>query len=148
MTRSIAALAVDLFPLARRLRRLPRMTLERQLLGMVGEEIAARDLAARGYAILERRYRTEYGEIDIVAQHGDTLVFVEVRARATTEFGTAAESITEGKKRRVSRMAADYLARHHVGDRACRFDVVAIDNALSDAPEVTVYEAAFDAAGF
>ena len=123
------------------------MTLERQMLGIVGEEIAARTLISRGYAILERRYRTEYGEIDIVAQDRDTLVFVEVRAKATTEFGTAAESITAGKKRKVGRMAADYLTRHRVGDRACRFDVVAIDNALSDAPEVTVYEAAFDAVG-
>jgi putative endonuclease len=121
------------------------MTFERQLLGITGENIAARELASRGYAILERRYRTEYGEIDIVAQDGDTIVFVEVRAKATPEFGTAAESITEPKKRRVRRMAADYLTRHDVGNRPCRFDVVAIDNALGEAPEVTVYEAAFDA---
>lgn len=123
------------------------MTLERQLLGRVGEEIAARALLARGYAIVERRYRTEYGEIDIVAEDGETLVFVEVRARATAEFGTAAESVTEGKKRKVSRMAADYLARRHVADRPCRFDVVAIDNALGEEPEVAVYQAAFDAVG-
>lgn len=123
------------------------MTLERQILGIVGEEIAARALVSRGYAILERRYRTDYGEIDIVAEDGDAIVFVEVRAKATAEFGSAAESITDGKKRKVSRMAAGYLARHDVGNRPCRFDVVAIDNALGDAPEVTVYQAAFDAAG-
>jgi putative endonuclease len=121
------------------------MTLERQLLGIVGEEIAARELASRGYAILERRYRTEGGEIDIVALDGDTLVFVEVRAKATAEFGTAAESVTDAKKRQVARMAADYLSRRNVTDRACRFDVVTIDAALSDSPEVTVYPAAFDA---
>ena len=123
------------------------MTIERQRLGIVGEEIAACELVSRGYTILERRYRTEYGEIDIVAQDGETLVFVEVRAKSTAEFGTAAESITDGKKRKVTRMAVDYLARHHVRDRACRFDVVAIDDALGVAPQVTVYEAAFDAAG-
>jgi putative endonuclease len=121
------------------------MTHERQQLGIVGEEIAARELAARGYAILERRYRTRYGEIDIVAEDGHTLVFVEVRARATTEFGRAAESVTEAKKRKVTAMAVDYLARHHVTNRPCRFDVVAIDAALSETPEVTVYPAAFDA---
>src|SRR5690242_8939046 len=104
------------------------MTLDRQRLGIVGEDIAARELVSRGYAILERRYRTEYGEIDIVAQDGETLVFVEVRAKATAEFGTAAESITDGKKRKVTRMAVDYLTRHQVRDRACRFDVVAIDD--------------------
>jgi len=123
------------------------MTLERQRLGNVGEELAARELASRGYAILERRYRTEYGEIDIVATDGDTLVFVEVRPRASGEFGDAAESVTDAKKRRVTRMAIDYLARHDIIDRACRFDVVAIDDALSDTPEITVYAAAFDAAG-
>jgi len=123
------------------------MTVERQLLGLVGEEIAARELVSRGYAILERRYRTEYGEIDIVAQEGETLVFVEVRARASDEFGTAAESVTDGKKRKVTRMANDYLTRRNICNRPCRFDVVAIDAALSDAPQVTVYPAAFDAAG-
>jgi len=123
------------------------MTLERQLLGVIGEEIAVRELIARGYAILERRYRSEYGEIDIVAEDDETIVFVEVRARATEEFGTAAESITDGKKRRVTRMAADYLTRRRIGGRACRFDVVAVDNALGNEPVVTVYPAAFDAMG-
>jgi putative endonuclease len=121
------------------------MTLERQLLGIVGEELAARELTSRGYAILERRYRTRYGEIDIVCEDGETLVFVEVRARATDERGSAAESVTDGKKRKVTAMAVDYLARHHVTNRPCRFDVVAIDAALSAEPEITVYPAAFDA---
>lgn len=121
------------------------MTLDRQRLGIVGEELAARELASRGYAILERRYRTDRGEIDIVAQDGGTLVFVEVRARASTEFGSAAESVTRGKQRQVASMAVEYLARHGLTERPCRFDVVAIDAALSEAPEVTVYPAAFDA---
>jgi putative endonuclease len=123
------------------------VTLERQLLGIVGEELAARELVARGYAIVERRYRTTCGELDIIAEDGDTLVFVEVRARASAEFGSAADSVTKAKKRKVTRMAIDYMARHHIADRPCRFDVVAIDAALSDAPQVTVYPAAFDAAG-
>jgi putative endonuclease len=121
------------------------MTFERQQLGIVGEELAARELASRGYAILERRYRTRYGEIDIVCQDGETLVFVEVRARATGEFGRAAESVTDDKKRRVTAMAVEYLARHRVTCRPCRFDVVAIDAALSDTPEICVYPSAFDA---
>jgi putative endonuclease len=122
------------------------MTVERQRLGLVGEELAARELASRGYAILERRYRTRYGEIDIVAEDAGTLVFVEVRARATGEFGAAAESVTEAKKRKVTAMAVDYLARHHLTNRPCRFDVVAIDAALSDQPEITVYASAFEGA--
>ena len=121
------------------------MTLERQRLGIIGEDLAARELMSRGYAILERRYRTEHGELDIVAQDGATLVFVEVRAKASNEFGTAAESITDGKKRRVARMAAEYLARHDIAGRPCRFDVVTVDDAFGDAPVITVYPSAFEA---
>ena len=121
------------------------MTFARQRLGSVGEDLASAALAARGYAILERRYTTERGEIDIVAEDGETLVFVEVRARATGEFGRAAESITDAKKRQVVRMATEYLARHQITNRPCRFDVVAIDEALGPDPRIAIYPGAFDA---
>lgn len=121
------------------------MTFERQELGLVGEALAAKTLADRGYAILERRYRTGRGEIDIIADDDGTLVFVEVRARADAECGSAAESVTDAKKRRVCRMAAEYLAVRQIANRPCRFDVVAIDQALSPTPEITVYPHAFDA---
>ena len=98
----------------------------RQTLGELGETLACDELRRRGYAILERRYRTRYGEIDIVARHGDVLVFVEVKARAGDAFGTGAEAVTEYKQRRVARMAADFLARRRLHDRPCRFDVVSV----------------------
>jgi len=123
------------------------MTFDRQLLGIVGEELAAAELTSRGYAILARRYRTAHGEIDIVAEDGAVLVFVEVKARATPEFGSAAESVTDAKKRKVTAMALEYLGRNHVSDRPCRFDVVAIDGALGPRPEIEVYRSAFDATG-
>jgi putative endonuclease len=123
------------------------MTRRRQELGETGENLAAAALTARGYAILERRYRTRHGEIDIIAEHEGTLVFVEVRARVTAEFGRAAETVTDAKKRKVTAMAVDYLARHHITNRPCRFDVVAIDQASNLAPEITVYPNAFDAVG-
>ena len=121
------------------------MTFARQRLGIVGEELAAAALTARGYAILERRYTTERGEIDIIAEDGETLVFVEVRARATGEFGLAAESVTIAKQRQVARVAVDFLARHQIVNRPCRFDVVAIDRALGPDPEIAIYPGAFDA---
>jgi putative endonuclease len=121
------------------------MTLQRQALGESGENLAVRELTARGYAILARRYRTRHGEIDIVAEQGATIVFVEVRARATAEFGRAAETVTDRKKRKVTAMAVEYLARHRVTNRPCRFDVVAIDDALSAEPAIVVYPHAFDA---
>jgi len=103
------------------------VTRERQTLGKTGEDLAAAALERRGYAILARRYRTRHGEIDIVAQDADTLVFVEVKARMRGECGSAAEAVTRHKQRRLGSMAADYLARHDLSDVACRFDVVAID---------------------
>ena len=121
------------------------MSMHNQELGQIGEELAVRELEDRGYAILARRYRTRYGEIDIVARDGETIVFVEVKARATGELGTAAEAVTDWKQRRLGSMAAEYLARECASDVPCRFDVVTIDDALSDRPEIEVYPWAFDA---
>jgi putative endonuclease len=118
------------------------VTLERQRLGRIGEELAVAELERKGYAILARRYRTARGEIDIIATDGETLVFVEVKARATGEFGTAAEAVTRRKQLRLIAMAVDYLARASIGGRPCRFDVVAIDDALTD-PRIVVYRNAF-----
>jgi putative endonuclease len=114
------------------------MTIARQNLGKLGETVAIEELTRRGYAILARRYRTARGEIDIVAQDGDTIVFVEVKARETPDAGLAAEAVTREKQRRLGAMANDYLARRNVTDRPCRFDVVAIDGGT-----VTVYADAF-----
>jgi putative endonuclease len=116
----------------------------RQALGISGEDLACAELQRRGYAIVERRYRTRLGEIDIIAKDGLTIVFVEVKARMTQEFGGAAAAMTGWKQRRIARMAADYLARRKLHDCPCRFDVVAIDFDESE-PRVIVYPNAFNA---
>jgi len=118
------------------------MTMVRQQLGQRGEDMACTALGARGYAILHRRYRTRHGELDIVAQHGGVLVFVEVRARGSGRFGHAAESVTTQKQRRVAAMAEAYLRLEQAGDRVCRFDVVAVE-ADAVPPRVTIYADAF-----
>ena len=120
------------------------MTMERQALGKRGEDLAVAELERRGYAILTRRYRTRHGEIDIVARDGDTIVFVEVKAKETDEFGTAAEAVTVRKQRRIMSMSVDYLARNRLTAKPCRFDVVAIDSAGANAV-LTVYRGAFAA---
>ena len=122
------------------------MTYRRQSLGILGEDLACRELRRRGYEILERRYRTRFGEIDIVAREGGYTVFVEVKTREGDEFGDGAEAVTEWKQRRVVQMAIDYMARNGLYERPCRFDVVVV-NMASGAPDVEVYPHAFDAAG-
>lgn len=100
---------------------------DRQSLGKAGEDLACRELERRGYAILARRYRTRFGEIDIVADDHGVIVFVEVKARTSKRYGEAAEAVSFRKRRRIGAMALDYLAWTGGLDRRCRFDVVAID---------------------
>jgi putative endonuclease len=114
----------------------------RQSLGKWGEDLACAELARRGYAILARRYRTRVGEIDVVCRHGDTLVFVEVKARATDRFGGGAAAVTAVKQRRIVQMAMDFLARSGLTAVPCRFDVVVVD-VEPDRVRVDVFANAF-----
>jgi putative endonuclease len=116
----------------------------RQLLGIRGEDLACAELQRRGYAILERRYRTRYGEIDIVARDGEVTVFVEVKTRTGDGYGDGAEAVTPWKQRRIANMSLDFVSRRRLHDRPCRFDVVAVD-LTGPAPRVDVYTHAFDA---
>jgi putative endonuclease len=118
------------------------MTRARQTLGFEGEELACAELERRGYSILERRYRTPHGEIDIVARHGKWLVFVEVKARTDGSFGDPEEAVTLQKQQRLVWMATDYLARHDLLEEECRFDVVAVGTE-SRPPAIVVIDDAF-----
>ena len=113
-------------------------------LGEAGEALACEELRRRGLRILACRYRTRYGELDIIAADGDTTVFVEVKARRGSAFGEAAASIPGWKRRRIGAMALDYMAWTGRLDHPCRFDVVAIDGASGPNPSVQVIEHAFD----
>jgi putative endonuclease len=117
----------------------------RHNLGKLGEDLACAELERRGYAVLARRYRTRFGEIDIIAREHDFTVFVEVKTRRGDEFGGGAAAVTSWKQRRITQMAVDYLSRHHLHDTPCRFDVVVVD-LTGDAAHVEVYAHAFDAA--
>jgi putative endonuclease len=118
------------------------MTFARQQLGIDGEDIACAALVARGYAVIERNYRTRHGEIDIIARHQEYLVFVEVKARRGGDFGDPSEAVTLRKQQRLVWMATDYLARRGLGEPACRFDVVGVD-VETDPPAVTIIDDAF-----
>jgi putative endonuclease len=120
------------------------MTHARIALGKTGEDLACQELTRRGYAILARRCRQRRGEIDIIARDGPTLVFVEVKARDSHEFGDAAEAVTARKRHRLTQLALEYLMRHHLTDCPCRFDVVSV-HFEAGVPVVEVFQNAFDA---
>jgi putative endonuclease len=115
----------------------------RHTLGKAGEDIACRELSLLGYEILERRHRTRYGEIDIIARDAGTTVFVEVKTREGDAYGTGAESIAPWKQQRLARMAVDYAARNGLLNAPCRVDVVQVDVGMGEA-RVEVYRNAFD----
>jgi putative endonuclease len=115
-------------------------------LGQRGEAIAEAFLRALRYRVLARNFRCRAGEIDIVAQEGNQLVFVEVRSRRGQRQGTALESVTPRKQAQVVRVARHFLALRGLGDCDSRFDVIGVDFAV-DPPDVAHVQHAFDAGG-
>jgi len=104
----------------------------RQSLGRRGEELAADFLRRQGFRIRETNVRSRLGEIDIIADApGDReeppLVFIEVKTRRSSVYGSPVEAVGTAKQRRLTRLAAAYLQQHPaLGRRACRFDVIGI----------------------
>ena len=99
----------------------------KQKLGQRGEDIAAAHLREeQGYQILARNWRCPAGELDIVAREGETLAFVEVRARRGDRYGTPEESITPAKQAKLVELAQTYLQENDLSDENWRIDVVAL----------------------
>ncbi len=94
--------------------------------GKKGEVIAVNYLKKQGYKILETNYKNKIGEIDIIAQQGLYLVFVEVKARLTRAFGDPSEAVDYYKQEKIRRVASLYLISKKKLDSPCRFDVVSI----------------------
>ena len=109
--------------------------------GRVGEEEAVRWLTNHGFTVLDRNVVTKVGEIDVVAREGETLCFVEVKARGTAAYGPAIAAVGPAKQRRLSRAAALYLALRRLSG-PCRFDVLGLD-AGENGWEVTLIRDAF-----
>jgi len=94
--------------------------------GRCGEDIAGQYLKKQGYKILECNYRCRYGEIDLIARDGETIVFVEVKSRRSAAFGEPEASVGLAKQKKISTVALCYLEEKHLHDRPARFDVVSI----------------------
>ncbi|MBS0171370.1 MAG: YraN family protein [Nitrospira sp.] len=119
----------------------------RRLLGDEGEAQAEAFLRHRGFRILGRNVRSALGELDLVADDHGVLVFVEVKRRRSGAYGGAIEAVDARKRAKLIRLAALYLAQHRIEDRACRFDVVLIQDDAAPATAVHHIANAFDLDG-
>jgi putative endonuclease len=116
-------------------------------LGERGERLACRHLRRQGMRIVEARYRLVYGEIDVVAVDGQTLVFTEVKTRRSEAQGRPAEAIDARRRRRLIRAAAAFLKSHQLLGYPSRFDVVEVIWPRDAAPTVRHFRHAFVAEG-
>ncbi len=101
--------------------------MSKKSVGELGENIAGKFLEKKGYKILERNYRCKEGEIDIVAEHKESLVFVEVRTKTTSRFGTPEESVSPNKMRTITNSSFSYLNTHKAFSQNWRIDFIGIE---------------------
>jgi len=103
------------------------MTFETNQFGQKGE-VAAVDFLVKqyGYKILEKNFRNQFGEIDIIAQDKETICFIEVKSRQSLSYGSGLEAISSQKKKQLTRVALSYLNLNHKDDIYARFDIVSI----------------------
>lgn len=106
------------------------------VIGRLGEDIAANYLRKKGYAILARNFKARYGELDIIAVHNKTLIFIEVKTRKSSAFGTPEEAVTPWKLREVIKTGEYYKLLHEELPNALRVDVIGIQ---LDADDTVVY---------
>jgi putative endonuclease len=102
------------------------MTKRRKSFGRAGEEAAVAFLKKQGYRILDKNYRVPVGEVDIIAEHKKTVVFIEVKSRANEEYEAPIAAVTPHKQHKIIQTAQIFLLRNKIVDRAIRFDVVSI----------------------
>ncbi len=95
-------------------------------LGRMGEEVAARHLESEGFVVLERNWRCDEGELDILARDGDTLVVCEVKTRSSTRYGSPFEAITERKLHRLERLGMRWMRERGVRPKRMRVDIVSV----------------------
>ncbi len=123
------------------------MSVAGRLFGQAAESEAERYLRRKGYRILARNARTPSGELDLVARSGSVLVFIEVKARRSSDYGGAVGAVNGRKRMRLVKLASQYLARHRLRNQPCRFDVMLCGGG-TDAPAVIEHiEHAFEVPG-
>ncbi len=119
------------------------MTKERLDLGKAGEDIAFKRIKKLGYKCIERNYKCTLGEIDLIARHGDCLVFIEIKTRKGRDTGYAKEAVNLRKMRQISKTALNYMKENDCYDTKSRFDVVAV-SINNGKPDIEVIQNAFE----
>lgn len=120
------------------------MSLNTGTVGARFEQLALEHLERAGLKLVERNFRTRFGELDLILRDGQTLVFAEVRYRRDGRFGGGAASVVAGKREKLVRAAQGFLQAHpRLASLPCRFDVIAFDGD-ADAPACDWQRAAFE----
>jgi putative endonuclease len=114
----------------------------RSAVGIKGEELARKVLRRKGMRVLARNHRTRLGEVDLICQDRDTVVFVEVKARTSDAFGHPSLAVGQRKQKKLRSLAQEYLAGHDLEESPVRFDVVSV-KLDRDPPEVEHIPGAF-----
>jgi putative endonuclease len=114
----------------------------RSAVGIKGEELARKVLRRKGMRVLARNHRTRLGEVDLICQDRDTVVFVEVKARTSDAFGHPSLAVGQRKQKKLRSLAQEYLAGHDLEESPVRFDVVSV-KLDRDPPEVEHLPGAF-----
>ena len=113
--------------------------------GIRGEDLAVTYLKKKGYKVIERNYRCQWGEIDLIARDGKTLIFVEIKSRSSSDFGLPQDAVDRFKQEKLIHAAKAYMAEHHLQETIpARFDVVAVQLTPSG-PEMELIKDAFQA---
>ena len=123
------------------------MTSDSQVFGKEAEVAAEHFLRRQGYRILGRNVRFPNGELDIVAKQDETVVFIEVKARRTDQFGGASYAVTPQKQQRLIHLAAQYLAHNRLSDCPSRFDVILYQGDAKQVGHLEHVKNAFELAG-
>lgn len=102
--------------------------------GKIGEDLAEKFLIKKNYYILSRNYHSKFGEIDIIASDGSSIVFVEVKTRTQTQFGTPLEAITSGKLFKMIKTSQFYLSQRNLHGQPYRYDAIEVILHINDKP--------------
>ena len=117
--------------------------MEKRLIGILGEKLVCKWYTDHKYSLLSVNYKTRFGEIDIIAENKNTVVFIEVKTRKDNKFSYAKEAVTYSKQQKIKAAALQYISQHNYDNKNIRFDVAEVYH-RDTKPEINIIENAFE----